>query len=40
MQFKETMSHKKHTNTLCGQTAEIFNAEADGTYCNHCGLKG
>jgi hypothetical protein len=25
----------EHTNTLCGQNSEIFNAKVDGMYCYH-----
>jgi hypothetical protein len=32
-------NHMGHTNTLCGQSAEVWCVEASGIYSNHCGLK-
>jgi hypothetical protein len=32
-------NHMKNTDALCGQTAEIFNAEVDGTYSIHCASR-
>lgn len=29
----------KHENTLCGQHAKIFNAQAGGKYTSHCVLS-
>jgi hypothetical protein len=45
MLFRETVavyceSHTEHTDTLCGQNAEIFNAKAGGKCNYHCALKG
>jgi hypothetical protein len=31
--------HTKHTNTLCGQNVEFFNAKPGGTYSDHMALK-
>jgi hypothetical protein len=28
-----------HTNTLCGQYAELLHVKRDGTYSNHLALK-
>jgi hypothetical protein len=30
----------KHTNTLCGQNAELWYVKAGGTYSNHRALNG
>jgi hypothetical protein len=45
MLFRETVAvycenHTEHTNTLCGQNAEMFCVKADVTYNNYCVLKG
>jgi hypothetical protein len=45
MLFRETITlyfekHVKDRNTLCEQTAEFLNVQADGTYSNCCALKG
>jgi hypothetical protein len=45
MLFRETVAvccenHMEHTNTLCVQNVELFNVKVDGTYNNHCVLKG
>jgi pyocin large subunit-like protein len=39
MLFKETVAvycgnHTEHTDTLCGQNAELCNVKASGAYCN------
>jgi hypothetical protein len=31
--------HTKHTNTLCGQNAELLNVKPGVTYSNHWALK-
>jgi hypothetical protein len=46
MLFGETVAvycenHTEHTDTLCGQNAEIWYVKADGTYnSNYWSLKG
>jgi hypothetical protein len=40
MLFRETVAvycenHTEHTNTLCGQNAELQYVIADGTYSSH-----
>jgi hypothetical protein len=30
----------EHTDTLCGQNAELWYVKAGGTYSNHLALKG
>jgi hypothetical protein len=44
MLFRETIAvhcedHMEHTNTLCKQSAESLNVNADGTYNYHCVLN-
>jgi hypothetical protein len=29
----------KHTNTICGQNAELFNVKPGGRHTYHCALK-
>jgi hypothetical protein len=41
MLFGETVAvycenHTEHTDTLCGQNAELFNVKSDGMYGYHC----
>jgi hypothetical protein len=33
-------NYRELMNTLCGQNAESFNVQLDGTYNNHGALKG
>jgi hypothetical protein len=33
-------NHTEHTDTLCGQDAEIWYVKAGGTYTNQWALKG
>jgi hypothetical protein len=33
-------NHKEHTDTLCGQNAEVWCVKAGDTYINHWALKG
>jgi hypothetical protein len=33
-------NHIEHTNTHCGQNAELLGFKAGGTYSYHCALKG
>jgi hypothetical protein len=33
-------NHIKERNTLCEQTAEFLNVQADGSYSNCCAQKG
>ena len=45
MLYKEIIAvcsqiHTKHTNTLCGQNAELLNAKTGGKYSDHWALKG
>jgi hypothetical protein len=45
MLFRETVAvycenHTEHTDTLCGQNAELWYVKAGGTYSNHWALKG
>jgi hypothetical protein len=45
MLFRETVvvyyeNHTEHTNTLCGQNAELLNIEAGGAYSHRYALKG
>jgi hypothetical protein len=44
MLFRETVAvycenRTEHTNTLCGQNADLFNVKADDTYSFRCALK-
>jgi hypothetical protein len=44
MLLRETVAvycenHTEHTDTLCGQTAEVFNVKPGGIYSNHCDLN-
>jgi hypothetical protein len=44
MLFREIIAvycekHTEHTDTLCGQNAEILNVNVGGTYTNHCDFK-
>jgi hypothetical protein len=45
MLFRETVAvyfenHTEHTDTLCGQNAELSNIKAGGTYNYHCAVNG
>jgi hypothetical protein len=45
MLFRETVAvycenYTKHTNTQCGQNAELWYFKVGGTYNNYVGLKG
>jgi hypothetical protein len=45
MLFRETVAvycknHTEHTDTLCGQNAQIQCVKAGGVYGNHWALKG
>jgi hypothetical protein len=45
MLFGETVAvdcenRMEHTNTLCGQNAEVLCMKLGGTYSNHWALKG
>jgi hypothetical protein len=45
MLFREKITlyfenHMKGRRTICEQTAEFLNVQADGTYSNCCALKG
>jgi hypothetical protein len=44
MLFRETVAvycenHTEHTDTLCGQNAELCNTEANGTHTYHYTVK-
>jgi hypothetical protein len=32
-------NHRKYINKQCGNNAEMFNADAGGTYSYHCALN-
>jgi hypothetical protein len=45
MLFGETVAvycenHTEHTDTVCGQNAEVMNVKAGIIRNNHCALKG
>jgi hypothetical protein len=33
-------NHMEHTNTVCGQNAELLIVKVGGTYSYHCDFKG